>query len=162
MAITGTPAAEDKKLFATLSKTTKIAVGLNKMLESLLFPHISVWGSCFSLPTPASAASASSHHTYHTSHHHRTASRVHRHIISHHHQSCISYHITITRQHTFIDTLTHRSHTLLNTPSRMHTLSSCSLSIISHTHHLLPICFLSFPLHTIMFPAFSQYFLRFL
>ena len=37
MAITGTPAAEDKKLFATLWKTTKIAVGLNKMLESFFF-----------------------------------------------------------------------------------------------------------------------------
>ena len=33
MAITGTPAAEDKKLFATLWKTTKIAAGLKKMLE---------------------------------------------------------------------------------------------------------------------------------
>ena len=37
MAITGTPAAEDKKLFATLWKTTKIAAGFNKMLESLFF-----------------------------------------------------------------------------------------------------------------------------
>ena len=37
MAITGTPAAEDKKLFATLWKTTKIAAALNKTLESLLF-----------------------------------------------------------------------------------------------------------------------------
>ena len=37
MAITGTPAAEDKKLFATLWKMTQIAAGFNKMLESLFF-----------------------------------------------------------------------------------------------------------------------------
>ena len=41
LAITGTPAAEDKKLFAKLWQTTKIAVGLNKMLESLFFAQAS-------------------------------------------------------------------------------------------------------------------------
>ena len=37
MAIAGTPAAEDKKLFAKLWKATKIAAGPDKMLESLFF-----------------------------------------------------------------------------------------------------------------------------
>ena len=55
MAITGTPAAEDKKLFATLWKTTKIAAGFNKMLESLLFfqsdwTNLQTWGGGGGVP----------------------------------------------------------------------------------------------------------------
>ena len=128
-----------------------------------IFPHITVWGSCFSLGSrrspPASASfrlAFSSHtthltplitthltplitqHSSHTSHHH-SSHTPHLIPLITHHSSHTSHHLSSHTPHLTALISNHSSHTS-HTPRISHPSHSTHLKpLISHTRHLTPL-----------------------
>ena len=113
-----------------------------------VFPHITVWGSCFSLCTRRSSSSASrvpasrpfiTHHSSHTIHHtplttHHTPFITHYSSHSIHHTLLITHHSSHTTHHTPLITH-HSSHTIHHTPLITHHSSQTTHHTPFITHH---------------------------